>query len=118
MTTTDQIKGLLKCFLPPRLLAVAHRLRAAYAERSVAGLSVEDTFDRIYQRGFWDHGMSSGAVSHGHTANEFARVIREIIDREHIRSIANIGCGEFSIGSHLAGHVDHYASYDVSKVIL
>lgn len=115
---TNQIKSLLKRFLPPPLLAVARRLRAGYAERSVAGLSVEDTFDKIYRQGFWGHGMSSGAGSHGHTADEFVRVIREIIDQEHIRSIADLGCGEFSIGSRLAGHVERYAAYDVSKVIL
>lgn len=110
MMITNQIKSLLKRFLPPPLLAVASRLRAVYAERSVAGLSVEDTFDKIYQQDFWGHGMSSGAGSHGRTAQEFVRVIRKIIDQEQIRSIADIGCGEFSIGSQLAGHVDRYAA--------
>ncbi len=49
MAVIDPIKVLLKWFLPSPLLAIARRMRAAYAERSVAGLSVEDTFDRIYQ---------------------------------------------------------------------
>lgn len=117
-TVPNLIKRGLKQILPKKILARARRIRSRYAEKSIKGLSVEDSFDKIYQHGYWGSGMSSGSGSHGPMAVGFVNLMQQIIAQNKIRSIADIGCGDFAVGSQLTGLVERYNAYDVSGVIL
>jgi hypothetical protein len=79
-------------------------------------------FDRIYRRGNWGGDGSapmSGRGSRGRPAELYIDLIADFISRNDIKSVVDIGCGDFVIGSGILDRVPSDVSYigiDVSAV--
>jgi SAM-dependent methyltransferase len=62
--------------------------------------------------------LYSGAGSYGSVAEQYISTIVDFIQRNEIKSVVDVGCGDFSIGSRLVPHVERYVGLDVSSVVI
>ena len=86
-------------------------------------LTAEDVFDDIYEKGIWgkDEQMNSTSGTGSHKeeiVGPYVEVVKKIIAENNINSVADLGCGDFAVGSLLIDYCNIYNAYDVSKVIL
>ena len=86
------------------LKAIRHRV-AKRRMREFSDLPIAEAFDRIYERGTWSDGSAelSGGGSYGSLADDYVALLAEFIEEHRIESIIDIGCGDFNIGSRIAG---------------
>jgi SAM-dependent methyltransferase len=88
--------------------------------RALADLSIEEAFDRIYEQGTWSGGTDqlSGGGSYGRAADEYLAFLTAFIKKQDVRSVLDIGCGDFNVGARIAPHVARYYAFDVSARII
>ena len=84
------------------------------------GLSIEDTFDEIYRSKVWagETDKLSGEGSYGEWAARYIELLLTFIKNNHIKSITDIGCGDFNIGKDACNFVEKYFATDVSREII
>lgn len=90
---------MLRTILRPKIY---HRLRRHYRELRAGLQSNRSVFTTIYENNHW--GSNGAAFYSGFGSNEtygtpFADLIAERVDQLDIHSIADLGCGDFQIGS-------------------
>jgi hypothetical protein len=96
------------CFGPLR------RYRKRQILAGYSRLSLAATFDLVYTRGLWRNGEDfSGEGSRGPWAEQYCALMRGEIERRGIRSLADLGCGDFAIGAKLADMVNDYVGVDI-----
>jgi len=80
-------------------------------------MPIQQVFSEIYETRLWGvdeaERFCSGSGSRGHIAKEYATFVRSFIKEHHIQSVADLGCGDFVIGSQIAEVVDTYIGVDV-----
>jgi hypothetical protein len=84
-------------------------------------LTLEQSFDYIYQNRIWGAEETrplSGWGSYGEWAASFVRIAAHVIQAHGIRTVTDIGCGDFNIGSQLCGGVEKYQASDISSEIM
>jgi SAM-dependent methyltransferase len=72
--------------------------------RRFRGMSVTDAFREIYASKMWGssgESFCSGDGSRGLAAEAYAGLIRDVIRKEGVGVVADLGCGDFQIGSRL-----------------
>lgn len=82
-----------------------------------------EVFDDIYLCAKWGRDVdgfgTSGKGSHEEeTIRPYISLVRETIESLGLRSIVDLGCGDFNVGSRIACCVDEYIACDVSDVVL
>ncbi len=79
-------------------------------------------FDNIYRKGLWDpvskKDGTSGPGSDPKNANEYIVLLQALINILSIRSIVDLGCGDFQIMSQINLGPVQYMGVDVSRVIV
>ncbi|MEJ0036288.1 MAG: class I SAM-dependent methyltransferase [Gammaproteobacteria bacterium] len=97
------------------------RLRR-FAEHTVnRGRTPEQVFSRIYAQGLWGntgntfHSGSGSTESH---AVEYVRMIEAYVAENSIRSVADLGCGDFMIGRKIAALGVDYVGADVVPALI
>jgi SAM-dependent methyltransferase len=112
-------KAFLKKILPSSLVRFVGGVRASYRQRYLGRLSAAQAFDEVYRRKMWKQSTSlSGPGSSGVWALEFRRVVAGFVEARSIRSILDVGCGDFMVGSQLAPLVQSMVAMDVSNFII
>jgi 2-polyprenyl-3-methyl-5-hydroxy-6-metoxy-1,4-benzoquinol methylase len=112
-------KALLRQILPLSFVRFLGGVRAAYRQRRLSRLSTAEAFDEIYRRKMWKQSSSlSGPGSSGIWAIEFQRIVAGFIDSNSIRSLLDVGCGDFMVGAGLAPLVQSLLAMDVSAFII
>jgi len=112
----DLVKRGVKKILPAPIMNVFRLMWQRAGLNQFRGTSIEEAFDTIYKRGLW--GKGSGIGSYGLWAENYVEFLKKFISHEGIRSITDIGCGDFNIGSQIAGLVENYNACDVSAFII
>jgi SAM-dependent methyltransferase len=72
--------------------------------KAFGSLSVEEAFRKIYFSKSWGCEGSvffSGAGSRGPASEQYCAAVVDFIHRRDIRSVADLGCGDFCVGSRL-----------------
>ena len=111
--------ALLRKILPSSLVKFVGGVRAAYRERYLGRLSTAEAFDEIYRRKMWKQSSSlSGPGSSGVWAIEFQRLVAGLVEAKSVRSILDVGCGDFMVGAQLAPLVESMVAMDVSNFII
>ena len=78
--------------------------------------SPKDVFSDIYDRNRWggERGeMYSGSGSRGEAAVQYANSVMDFILSNNIKSVVDLGCGDFFIGQQIAEVVESYIGIDV-----
>ncbi|GAB3803360.1 class I SAM-dependent methyltransferase [Micromonospora zhanjiangensis] len=112
----------------PRLAGVTPRVlkdwrRAvvmAAIRRRNAGRSAERVFADIYAEGRWGAGetFDSGTGSRGELAIRYAEYVRSLVQRLGVRSVVDVGCGDFRVAGLFADHVESYHGVDVVPAVI
>src|SRR5689334_393729 len=115
------VKTALKAVMPSPIQQMFERYRASRIQRQYAGLSLADTFDRIYDDHAWGgHGTApaSGTGSRGRYVHEYCRHIAPLLTLYGVSSLADLGCGDFHIGKELARMTTSYVGVDISRPLI
>lgn len=112
----SDFKSIVKKIIPPQILhwrahKIAERMQREYGQKTVA-----ETFSDIYEKNVWG-GKSgefySGDGSTGEFADKYVDVIKKFIAENNIRRVVDLGCGDFQVGSKIAGKDIEYVGCDV-----
>jgi SAM-dependent methyltransferase len=107
----------IRGFLPASALHAINHLRFAFYRRRFENLDRRELFSRIYKDRLFGSGHAepfySGDGSRGRFAEQYCELVSGLIRQEHIRSVVDLGCGDFCIGKRLAPLVDSYVGVDI-----
>lgn len=80
------------------------RLRAHKIQRQYEQLELADAFARIYESGAWGGGEApcSGRGSRGWYVGEWCLLMERELRRRGVSSVADLGCGDFTVGAAIA----------------
>lgn len=79
--------------------------RLSKKRKDYDGLNNEEIFSKIYETKVWDYNHESaeqyfsGTGSHGQVAEKYVDFVNSFIQNNGVKSITDIGCGDFAIGS-------------------
>lgn len=113
------VKDLAHRMIPAPLVGMLGQRRIKRRARRLGKMPLDQAFDEIYRHGWWQQGESlSGCGSEGAFARESVSIVARFIAEHKVRSVVDVGCGDFSIGQHLAPLVERYHAVDVSRTII
>lgn len=85
-------------------------------------LGTKETFDRIYAEKHWGGAetdlLYSGDGSRGKFAAHYRSLVEPQILKGQVKSLADLGCGDFTIGAMLAPLVEDYTGIDVAERVI
>jgi SAM-dependent methyltransferase len=108
----DRAKTTLRKHAP----ALAYFLKTMLRGRSGVSRSPEATFSQIYEQGTWGGAageLDSGSGSQDAVSAPFVALIRRLIAENEIRSVADLGCGDYRVGQQLSDLPIDYTGIDV-----
>lgn len=115
----------LKPFVPPAVRRFRKKIilnRAARRARELcAGMSVEQTFETVYQRNLWGGipgEFYSGTGSDLDIAGPYCKLVREFIREHNVKSIVDLGCGDFRVSQNLLTPGISYTGIDVASSLI
>ena len=99
---SNNMMKVLRPFVPKTVREFRRKIIADRAARhaleACAGMSVEQTFKTVYERNFWG-GVAgefySGTGSDPEVAAPYCQVVREFIRERNVKSVVDVGCGDF-----------------------
>jgi SAM-dependent methyltransferase len=110
------LKTLVKGAMPQ---AIRHQWRAVRVQHQSAafrGKSNAEVFSHIYSRNMWGGNQgefNSGNGSSDALSADYVKAIARLVKKEGVRSILDIGCGDFRVGRLVESFVDRYIGVDV-----
>jgi SAM-dependent methyltransferase len=111
----------IEAFVPGLSKNPYRRLRSAL-KNGRPGQSNSQIFNSIYQASVWgtsEGGAAySGSGSYDPSVATYVEFVRDFIRENQIRSIVEIGCGDFSIGRQYADYVQRYLGVDVASFVI
>ncbi len=113
----SDVRRRLRSLLPVSLLRAVNEVRFWRYRRRFGRLNRRDAFTTIYkERLFGDipgEKFYSGDGSTGHFANVYCKLVEDLIREKGIRSLVDLGCGDFRIGACIAPLVEKYVGVDI-----
>lgn len=97
------------------------RLRRLAEHTVNRGRTPEQVFSRIYAEGLWgsaNDGFDSGSGSTEAHAVEYVRMIELYVAEHSIRSVVDLGCGDFTVGKKIAALGVDYTGVDVVPALV
>jgi SAM-dependent methyltransferase len=116
-----RLKGALKPLLPRPVLDARTRWIVARQRREFSRLTVEDTFARIYATNAWggERGeYDSGDGSANAVTQSYVSLVRDFVKERGIRSIVDLGCGDFRVGRQLLAPGLSYVGVDIVQPLV
>lgn len=110
-------RAIARRLLPARLVNLYWKLR----RRANRKRSVRDVFTRVYARNEWggEPGeYNSGAGSNEAHAEAYAAVVRAFIEEHGVRTVVDVGCGDFEVGRRLQVPGVRYVGIDVVEGLI
>lgn len=111
----------LKDSTPPFARRLSRKVKAALRNRRNNQLSPQEVFTRVYAEKMWGTGdgpFFSGPGSNVENAQPYAEFVRSWIARNNIRSVVDLGCGDFRVGGLIAGCGVSYTGVDVVPALI
>jgi FkbM family methyltransferase len=122
MSSVLKIYPTMKRFLPRSAQALIRTWRTHQTQRRYAPLTLAETFDRVYNTGAWGEGdamtPSSGTGSTGRYVAEYGALIAALLRLHNVRTIADLGCGNFNTGKVLADMAERYIGVDIAQPVI
>jgi len=108
-------------FLPRRLLDALTRFGLRQQRRLFARLDVQEAFERVYAENAWGGALGefdSGDGSLDATTESYVAMVQAFIAEHGVRSVVDLGCGDFRVGRRLAGAVPRFVGVDVVPALI
>jgi SAM-dependent methyltransferase len=115
------LKGTLKTILPAGLVGQYHRRQREKLRARNRQLSVKEVFTRIYRDNEW-HGKAgefdSGYGSQSDMAAPYCQAAREFMETRGVKSVVDLGCGDFRVGAGLQASGRQYVGVDIVEELV
>jgi len=115
------VKQIVKRYLPARVSTFVTRVRTDRRQKQYGRMDLAATFEQIYRTGEWDTvndgALNSGIGSRGRYVEEYFTLLRAELLRHNVRSVADLGCGDFTIGRLIASLVP-YVGVDIAQAVI
>src|SRR6266404_105737 len=115
------VKAIIKKVLPASVRTFITRIRTDRTQQRYGRLSLSEAFDCVYTSGAWgtvfDGKLNSGIGSRGMYVEEYVSLMERLLRAHHIRSVADLGCGDFATGQ-LIAKMAHYTGVDVAPTVI
>lgn len=116
-----QLKRALKPLVPQPVLDIRTRWLIGRQRREFARLDAQQTFERIYAKNHWggESGeFSSGSGSADAITQAYVEMVRAFVRDRSVRSIADLGCGDFRVGRQLVSDGVEYVGVDIVRPLI
>jgi SAM-dependent methyltransferase len=116
-----RLKHAVKSLIPQVVLAARTRWIISRQRREFAGLDAQQTFERIYARKHWGEAapeFDSGSGSADTVTQAYVQMVRDFIARHDVRSVVDLGCGDFRVGRQLATDSVDYTGVDIVRPLV
>lgn len=110
------IKRLVKSVAPAPALDAFRRVRLALYRRANARRPAREVFSEIYARNEWGGAAGEFCSGAGSTANQtraYVSTVRAFVAKNGVRSIVDLGCGDYRVGALLRTPGDRYVGVDI-----
>jgi hypothetical protein len=110
------VKALLKGLVPGPLYRRYVRFRVSRNRRRDAGVPLKELFGRIYRSQGWGGGAGdwcSGSGSSERHAEAYAALVKQFMHEHGIRTMVDLGCGDFVVGRRLVAPGLRYIGVDL-----
>src|SRR5206468_2158693 len=112
----------VEAFVPGPVVNLYRRFRSWLINCKLRTSNLE-IFDDIYRRNLWGTSSNSKDLysepsNYDPAVSSYVSYLRQFIKERAIRSIVEVGCGNFSIARRYASDVDVYIGVDVSSVVI
>jgi len=107
------LKATAKTLLPRSVIASYRSLRLAIARRTNARRDARTVFTEIYDKCLWGRRNGSGRGSSESAATAYVATIRHFIAEHRIKSVVDLGWGDFQVGSRLQVPGVKYVGVDI-----
>ena len=114
---TDRLKDLA----PPAVRWLSRRIKATFRNWRNRRLTAREVFTRVYAENMWgigNEGFYSGPGSNAEAAKPYADFVAGFIADHKIRSIVDLGCGDFRVGRMVASGGVSYTGVDVVQPLI
>jgi 2-polyprenyl-3-methyl-5-hydroxy-6-metoxy-1,4-benzoquinol methylase len=112
----ESMRRAIKVVVPEELIRLRNSLMLKRARQRFDRMSIADTFNEIYRDRMWGEGSGTGS------AEKFALAYADIVvsfARKHgIKTVVDVGCGDFRVGRKLADSGLYYIGVDVVAEII
>lgn len=122
---SQNLRCLIKSVAPNWLIQLVRKLISPNVDTKFKGLANAQLFNLIYAKGTWGKNENgegtSGSGSHSsELVVPYIQAVRTYVVNNTAtpRTIVDLGCGDFNIGSKLCDLAENYIACDVSSLIL
>ncbi|MDB2321549.1 class I SAM-dependent methyltransferase [Flavobacteriaceae bacterium] len=100
-----------------QLKNIKRKLKIILINFEYKGLSTEQIFSKIYKDSSWDKkslNFNSGPGSHNENlVLPYVKFVNSFIIDKKLKSIIDLGCGDFNVGKNIYRHVHKYYAFDI-----
>src|SRR5258706_4910521 len=114
-------RALLRRLLPSRLWAWRQQRLVARIRARNRGRSTREIFSEIYETAQWGGKrgeFNSGRGSEANVTAAYCSMLREFIDEHQIRSVLDLGCGDFEVAKRIQRPGVSYVGVDVVPALV
>lgn len=112
------IKNIVTRLMPRFVMANVEKFRIARLRREYGALPIQEAFSKIYQENRWGGARGdfiSGSGSLGKSADMYVQCVRQFIRDQNVKSVVDLGCGDFRIGKEISREACRYIGIDVVR---
>jgi SAM-dependent methyltransferase len=105
----------------PMFKKVLHTLSERYKDWRLKRMPLKSVFEEIYAQNAWGGekgSFYSGAGSNGSVAEDYAALIKRFIAEREIKSVLDIGCGDFRVGAAFVSPDVQYVGSDIVGLLI
>ena len=113
----------LRRWAPPRLKALLSARALARTRSEFGAMTLRKSFEEVYSRRLWGSGQStaprSGEGSNSEFATAYAALVADVVHQQgSVHAVADLGCGDFSVGRHIRDLGIAYVGIDVVPAVI
>jgi len=122
MVTQAGIFASVKAVTPAPIRRLSRQLKQWTLDRRNQRVTASDVFTQVYDQQMWGKGEEtrffSGLGSGPEAAHPYASFVRAFMARYSARTVVDLGCGDFRVGSLIAIDCDRYIGIDVVEALI
>lgn len=121
LPSVSHLKGIVRAVLPDTLRHKISLIRVDRSRRADLDKTTQQVFTDIYVKNVWGGNTGefySGSGSETHLAEPYIRLVQFFIQEHGIRTVVDLGCGDFRIGRHIAEVAQTYIGVDIVDALV